>query len=46
MTMLRYWKPWRKFIIMLSDHVPERIEEKLLDYLYPDDAVITFKESA
>ena len=36
------WKnrTWRLFLIWVSDHV---FEEKILEYLYPDDAVITFE---
>jgi hypothetical protein len=39
---MRYNRKWRKVIIWLSGHVPEKVETKLLLYLYPDDMVVTF----
>lgn len=40
---VRYWTQWRRFVLWLSDRVPETAEEMLLDYLYPDCCVISFE---
>ena len=42
---MRYWRPWRMFLIWLNDHVSEKHNGIILDYLYPDDCVITFQEA-
>jgi hypothetical protein len=44
---MRYWKPWRRLLIALST-IAERagwtwLDNKILDYLFPDDAVYEFK---
>ena len=39
------WKPRRTFMIWLSHRVPEPLETKILDWLYPDDMMVRFKES-
>jgi hypothetical protein len=41
---MRYWRPWRGFLIWLSEHTPEVVGEAILDYLYSDDSLIVFKE--
>ena len=41
---MRYWKPWRRLLIKLSRHLPTCLEDRILDYLYPDDCVINFKD--
>jgi hypothetical protein len=40
---MRYFKPFRLFLMWLLDYVPEKLENKILDYLYPNDCVIEFK---
>ncbi len=40
---MRYWPPFRRLLLKLSDWLPESLQERLLEYLYPDDAIITFK---
>jgi hypothetical protein len=39
---MRYYRPWRLFLIWLSNHVPPHFEERILDYLYPDDLLVRF----
>lgn len=41
MTEVRYNKRVRRFLRWLSHHI---FQEQILDYLYPDDMMITFKE--
>ena len=45
MSCLWAWRPWRRFLSKLSDYLPERWQERIMDYLYPDDAIIVFKEA-
>ena len=40
---MRYNKYCRWFLVRLCNYVPRKIEDKLLDYLYPDDLIISFK---
>ena len=42
---IRYWKPWRKFLIKLCNYVSDSLGDKICDYLYPDNIEIYFKES-
>jgi len=39
---MRYIKAVRRFLIWLSYRVPDRIDSRIVEYLYPNDAVITF----
>ena len=41
---MRYWRPWRLFVIWLHGHAPSKIGDRMLDYLYPDDCVIEFSD--
>lgn len=43
--MLRYWKPWRAFLISNADRVKRWnwLYYKILDYLYPPSSIIRFK---
>lgn len=43
MIDLRYNKLIRKILIKLSYILPNRIEKMIDDWLYPDDAIITFR---
>jgi len=40
---MRYWRPWRRFLIWVSFRVPECLDERIVEYLYPDNAMISFK---
>lgn len=40
---LRYGPP-RKWLLKLSYWLPEKYEYALVEWLYPDDAMISFKE--
>ena len=40
--MIRYWRPSRLVLLYLSDLLPTRLRERLLDWLYPDECSITF----
>ena len=40
---MRYNKRYRRFLLWLSHHVAE---DAILDYLYPDNCVVTFKTEA
>ena len=43
MRNLRYNKKFRRFLIWIHSHIKsEKWQEKIADYLYPDDATITF----
>lgn len=39
---MRYWRPYRLLLLHLADHIPSWAGDKILDYLYPDDCLITF----
>lgn len=39
---MRYWKPWRRFLFWISDHVPEHIDGMIMDYLYPPRMIVGF----
>ena len=39
---IRYWKPWRKFLLWLCRNVSASFGDKIADYLYPDDCMISF----
>lgn len=43
--MLRYWRPWRRFLVLNLDHVKKWtwLYDKIMEYLYPSDALIHFK---
>ena len=36
------WKPRRRFMLWLSNHVPEPLETRILDWLYSDDMMVMF----
>lgn len=36
---MRYWRPWRRLLLRVGGDSPP---QWLLDYLYPDDAIIRF----
>jgi len=40
---MRYWRPWRLLLIRLSYHVPDWLNERILDYLYPNDLWVQFQ---
>jgi len=40
---MRYNKIVRKILLWLTEHVSEKMEQRIFNYLYPDDAIITFK---
>ncbi len=40
--MIKWWRPWRRFLMFVALHAPQRLTDKICCYLYPDDAVITF----
>lgn len=42
---MRYWRPWRRFLIRLSKMVRRwtRLEDRILNYLYPSYAMVHFK---
>ena len=48
MTGMRYYKPWRVFILLVIHFLDKSIDlmgvtaEKLREYLYPDDMLIDF----
>lgn len=40
------WRPWRMFLCKIhgSGFLSEKMDERLLDYLYPDEAEVYFEE--
>ena len=38
---IRYWKPWRRLLVKLCVAIGS-VADKIADYLYPDDCVISF----
>jgi len=37
-------QPWRRLLLKVSDYLPVAWEERLLQALYPSDAVIQFAD--
>jgi len=40
---VRFIQPFRRWLLFLRHIVPRPFQDKYLDWLYPDDCVITFK---
>jgi len=36
------WRRWRRVLIWVSYRVPERLERRIVDWLYPDDLMVAF----
>lgn len=44
---MRYWQPLRRWVVALAGRLPDsRLRDGLIDWLYPDDAEITFPSEA
>ena len=41
---MKYYRPFRLLLLRISDFTPQWLTDKIMDYLYPDDAEIEFRQ--
>lgn len=37
-----FWRPFRRVMLKVQKYAPERIQDWILDRLYPDNCIVTF----